>query len=412
MNLLFGFDVVGILMGVALSFTIQSCHVVQSTAQPVTLSSDVAIPFELVNRHIVLTVRVNNSRPLSFVLDTGDSVALIDLDLAKELGLNLKGEVKVHGVGAELSTALFVHDSSFTISGFDGFSQPVTLAMPLRNLAPRLGHDFDGIIGSEFIKQFVVEVDYEARLIKLHDKDKFTYSGPGESISVHLNAVGHPVIEAEVTPMASDPIKGKFVLDLGASDALALYSPFVAERHLIGPNLKTIRALGGAGAGGESTGQIGRASELKIGKFRISNPITLFSEDKTGNFAKTDLLGDIGMPIMSKFRIFLDYGHDRIILEPNSTFAEPFDRAFSGLSAQAEGQDYRTFRVKEVLENSPASEGGLQVNDIITAIDGKSASQLTLTKLFEMFERPVSYKLTVRRGEQTLQVTLKPRKLV
>jgi len=29
-----------------------------------------------------------------------------------------------------------------------------------------------------------------------------------------------------------------------------------------------------------------------------------------------------------------------------------------------------------------------------------------------MFEKPATYKLTIRRGDQTLQVTLAPRKLV
>jgi C-terminal processing protease CtpA/Prc len=82
------------------------------------------------------------------------------------------------------------------------------------------------------------------------------------------------------------------------------------------------------------------------------------------------------------------------------------------VSVIAEGDDYRTFRVRAVLENSPASEAGLQKDDIITTVDGKSAKEFTLPKLNEMFERPVPYKLTIRRGEQTLQLTLTPRRLV
>jgi len=110
--------------------------------------------------------------------------------------------------------------------------------------------------------------------------------------------------------------------------------------------------------------------------------------------------------------LFLDYDHGRIILEPAASFSEPFDRAFGGIALSAEDQNYTTFRILEVLENSPASEIGLQENDIITKVDDKPASDLTLTKLGEMFERPVAYKLTIRRGEQTLQLTFKPRKLV
>jgi hypothetical protein len=380
----------------------------QSNTNPAAALSVVTIPFDLVNKHVMLKVRVNNSRPLSFILDTGAKFAIIDRDRAKELGLNLQGEVTIHGGGA----GSFVKDSSFTIPGLPGFSQPVTLALPLGNLASGLGQDLDGIIGTEFISQFVVELDYQARVVKLHDKNKFNYAGSGESVPIRLNSAGHPIMEAEVTPVGSDSVKGKFVLDIGSGVALALYTPFVAEHHLPGPQVQTIKALGAAGADGEITGRIGRISELKIGKFRISSPITLFSESKTGLFASADLLGNIGEQIACRFRIFLDYNQDRVIFEPNSSFAAPFDRAFSGLSMYAEGKDYRTFRIDALLENSPGSEAGLHRNDIIIAIDGKPAAELTLTKLIDLFERPTTCKLDVQRGTQMLKMTLTPRRLV
>ena len=101
------------------------------------------------------------------------------------------------------------------------------------------------------------------------------------------------------------------------------------------------------------------------------------------------------MQLVSKFRIFLDYKRERIILEPNDNFAKPFDRAHAGLAIQAEGKDYRTFRIDEVLEKSPASAAGLQINDVIIAVDGKPAAALTMTDLNEMFEQPVDYLLTI-----------------
>ena len=398
--------ILGLLLAAAASRTIQS------NSKGAVPSSPITIPFELVNRHIVLKVQVDNSRPLSFVLDTGDQFAIINFDRAKELGLTLEGEIHMGGAGSAISTGAFVRNSSFTIPGFPGFSQPLNAALPIGRMAPRFGQDFDGIIGSEFIRQFVLELDYQARVIKLYDKDKFNYSGTGESIPITLNSGGHPIIEGEVTPIGRAPVTGKFVLDVGSGGALALYSPFVARHNLVGANLPTIKAIGVGGAGGEVNARIGRVSEFRIGRFRISRPITLFAEDKLGAFASPALVGNIGQQIAGKFRLFLDYSHQRIIFEPNDSFNESFDRAFGGLSVVAEGKDYRTFRVADVLENSPGAEAGLQKNDIITAIDGKAAADLSLTKVLELFERPVAYKLTVRRGSQTLQVTLTPRKLV
>ena len=379
---------------------------------PKPAAAPISIPFELITRHIVVKVRINNSRPLSFIFDTGDKVAIVDLARAQELGLDLHGEVHVGGAGSGKLSGSLVRGATWTLPGLEGFAQPVSLALPFDRLASRFGHDFDGIIGSDFIKQYVVEIDYQARVLKLHNKDAFNYSGKGESIPIRLNSQGHPIIEADVTPVGSEPIRGRFVLDIGSGNSLALHSPFVADHGLLNSNLKTIRAIGAGGAGGQTVGRVGRAAELKIGSFKIANPTVLFSEDKAGAFANRELAGNIGQQIASKFKVFLDYGRERIILEPTVTFNEPFERAQSGMALAAEGKDFNIFRIVEVLEDSPASEIGLQRNDVLLKVNGKPASEFTITKLGELFEKPAAYQITIQRGDQTMQVTLTTRKLV
>ncbi|HKO98967.1 MAG TPA: aspartyl protease family protein [Pyrinomonadaceae bacterium] len=391
---------------------IYSAQTASVATPPAVQTKPITIPFELANRHIMLKVQINNAHQLSFVLDTGDKYAIIDLDRASELGLQLGSTVRMQGAGSETPTGAFVRDASFSIPGLDGFSQPLNLALPIKRLAARLGQDFDGIIGHDFIKNFVVEIDYQARHLKLHDKKSFSYAGPGESVPIKINYAGHPIIDAEVTPVGGEPIKGKFVVDIGSGLALALHSPTVRARNLPGPNTKTIKSLGLTGAGGAVGGQLGRVAELKVGSFRLKNPITFFSEDTAGAFANSELVGNIGAQAMNRFRVFLDYERERIILEPSSMFEKSYDRAFTGLSINAEGKDYRTFRVTDVLENSPASEIRLQKDDVIFEIDGRPASGFTLSKLNELFERPVSYELTVKRGDQTVKVRLTPRMMV
>jgi S1-C subfamily serine protease len=176
--------------------------------------------------------------------------------------------------------------------------------------------------------------------------------------------------------------------------------------------MKTIKAIGVGGAGGQSNGQIGRVRSLQLGKFTIPNPLTLFSEDKAGAMASNQLVGNIGQLIAGKFKLFLDYNHTRIILEPNSAFTQPMERASAGMVLTTEGKDYTTVRVTDVLENSPAAEAGIQKDDIVLSIDGRPAAELKATRIAEMFERPATFRLTIRRGEQTLQVPLTPRKLI
>src|SRR5258708_2762630 len=253
----------------------------QKSPQP----SPAVIPFEMVTRHIVIRVKINNSAPLWFILDTGDKVAIVDLARANLLGLNLQGEVHVGGAGPGVLTGSTVRDASVSVVGLEGNTQTVVMAIPLDRLQPRLGHDIDGIIGGDFIKQFVVEIDYPAHLLRFHDKDRFTYTGPGESIPMRLNSGGHPIIDAEITVTGQPAIKGKFVIDIWSGGALALHAPFVAQEHLPLADQKTIRAIGGGGTGGQTTGRMGRIAELRIGKFQIADTPTLFSEDKSGAFA-------------------------------------------------------------------------------------------------------------------------------
>ena len=385
---------------------------VRQASDTVTTKPVATIPFKLVTRHIVVAVKINNSRPLSFVFDTGDKVGIVDLGRAKELGLDLHGQLRIGGAGSNTLLGSYVRGATWKLQGFEDFSQPVAIAIPLGQLSARFGHDFDGIIGSDFIKQFVIEVDYKAGVLKLYPKDGFVYSGSGESIPIQFNGQGHPLIEAEVTPRGGQPIKGKFILDLGSSGALALHSPLVKEHRLLESNHHTIRAIGVGGAGGEVMARMGRVSELKIGKFKITAPTALFAQDKAGAFANASLAGNIGQRIASKFKLFLDYERRRIIFEPASTFPDPFDQAQSGMALTTEGADFSILRVLDVLEDSPASEAGLLKDDQILRVNDKSAPELGVTKLGELFERPGAYRLTVRRGDKTITTTLTTRKLI
>jgi hypothetical protein len=368
------------------------------------------IQFEPIGRHIFIRVRINDSNPLWFIFDTGDKVAIVDLAKAKSLGLNLHGEVNVGGAGPGTLKGSLVRDATLKVIGAEGAPQPVVMAIPLDNIRSRFGHDVDGIIGADFIKQFVVEVDYPARVLRLHDKEKFEYSGSGEIIPTRLNSAGHPIIAARISVAGRAPLDGQFVVDLGSGGSLILNRPFV-ERESLLPSGKTIRAMGG-GAGGRVTGRVGRIAELSIGRFRIDNPLTMFSQDRGGAFASSELQGNIGAQIMSKFKVLLDYSRGRMILEPNANFSGPISPALSGLRLIGEGQDYKTFRVEDMLEDSPASEAGLQIDDIVLSVNGRPAAELTLWRVNMILEEPGAHKLSVRRGDRTLQTTLTPRKLV
>jgi PDZ domain/Aspartyl protease len=370
------------------------------------------VPFELINRHIVIGATVNGSAPLSFVLDTGDKLAIVDLGRARQLGLALGREARVGGLGSSQLTGYFVTGATVTVPAVPRAAQPVVLALPLAPLASRLGHDFDGLLGADFIRQFVVEIDYAARTVTLHDPAEFHYTGSGEVVSIHFNAAGHPVIQASVTPLGGEPIAATFLVDIGAGTGVSLHSPFAAAHHLPAAADPTIRAIGIRGAGGEGSGRFGRLASFRIGALTLSRPLALFSEDTAGAFANAAIDGNVGYDILRRFRVFLDYTHERMILEPAAGFDAPFARPMTGFVFETAPADFHRFTVTAVLQSSPASEAGVRAGDEIAAIDGRPASDLTLTAIADLFEQPVARRLRLRRGGQVVEVVLTPRVLV
>jgi len=387
---------------------------VAAAAHPIAQTASknaTVIPFELKSRHIVVKVTIGTSRPLAFILDTGADAALVRTEVAQELGLKLEGTVGIGGAGGGRQSGQFVRNASWSLVGLRGFTQPVALAIPMTELSSAMGMSIDGIIGGQFIRQFVVELDYQARQLTLHDRKTFKYDGTGDVLPIEMYQ-GHPVITATVTAVNGAPQTRKFVLDIGSGGSLILHSPFVREQSLPDANMPTLPVIGAAGAGGRTNGRIGRVASLEIGRFKFDQPFTMFSEDSAGAFANSVLAGNIGAQIASRFRLFFDYERLQLILEPSSTFGDKFDRAFSGLALRAVAPDYRVIRVEETMEHSAATASGIDVGDVVTAIDGKSADQLTLPVINEMLERAVTYQLTIRRGSETITKSLTPRKMI
>ena len=99
-----------------------------------------------------------------------------------------------------------------------------------------------------------------------------------------------------------------------------------------------------------------------------------------------------------------------MILEPNRYFSEAYEHDMAGMLLVTEGTG---FRVRQLIENSPATAAGLHEGDVISAINGKPASALTLEQLRLMFMREGrSYLLSIKRGEQQIEITIKMRRLI
>src|SRR5882762_2399438 len=327
-------------------------------------NSALRIPFELTSNVIFLQVRLNGSEPLWFVLDTGAPGTVLDTSRAKMLGIKVSGGGDVEGTGENSAAAGMAKDVSFSLKGVDFQAREIAV-LPLSNLNHYVGRAVDGILGHNFFSRFVVEIDYAARTINVYDPKSFQYSGTGDSIPLELKD-NAPSVRARLNLPGRAPIEGNFIIDTGGSHALILSTPFVKAQKVLETIPNTI-AVPVAGVGGETFVRLGRVQSFQLGRIILENPVTTFAQSEKGVLANPNLTGNIGGGILRRFKVIFDYRNRRMILEPNSSLTETFESDMSGIVLTAEGSKLDAFKVFYVVDNSPASEAGLRVGDILTA---------------------------------------------
>ena len=364
------------------------------------------IPFQEDDGHIFLQVRINNSEPLWFALDTGAIRSIVDKRAAQTLGLKSERSESVGGAGGREQASIF-DGVSIKLPGVELYNQTVW-GLPLDFLSPVNGRRIDGIIGYELFKYFVVDIDYISLNINLYEPQKYDYRGPGKHVPLKVQQDGEIYVIAKLEIAGREPIEGEFVIDTGGNNTLMLTPTFVEQHRLlefVGPRLQ----VGGGGLGGSIQVEFARIRTLELGGLVIHNPVTGFV--RVGQIADVDKAGNIGGKYLRRFRVIFDYSRQRMTLEPNANFPAPDEFDMSGAAVIADGPDFSVLKVVRVRPNSPASAAGLRPQDVIEAVDGKPIRELA--KLKQLFRQPdKEYLLNVKRAEKVIQVKIKLRRLL
>ena len=131
--------------------------------------------FELTSNLMIIPVEINGVK-LSFVLDSGMSrPILFNLIESDALDLNNTKTFFLHGLGAEVRIkALRSRNINFKIGEAIYRHQELYVILDQDiNFIPRLGVYVHGIIGYDVFKDFVVEINYNSRYIRLHNPETF-----------------------------------------------------------------------------------------------------------------------------------------------------------------------------------------------------------------------------------------------
>jgi hypothetical protein len=365
------------------------------------------IPFELNGNHIYIRGRVNNSQPLWFVLDTGAASSVINSSRARELGLEIREGFRAQGAGGLVESGQV---SGVSINLGEVSLDNLTIGtIPLKSLEDSAGRRMDVILGYELFKSFVVEIDYETHQLSLHDRKNFVYAGTGEILPLTF-AENHPYVRARITVPGREPIEGEFVIDLGSNFAVTLLPSFIKKHDILKTIPKTILSRG-RGVGGEIPMPTGRIDKLEMGRFALENPVTVFPP--SGTFGREGKAGNIGSAVMRRFRLIFDYSRQRMILEPNKDFHDPFEFDMSGLALTTDSPAFTSMKVLRVIDASPAAEAGVKSGDEILAINNRPAAEFKIMNVRELLKQEGrSVQLRIKRNEEILSLAFKTRRLI
>ncbi len=365
---------------------------VRSTASNQSLAT---IPFELYFNEIYVRVRVNNSEPLWFVVDSGAGGWIVDRAPASRLGLHLEQDA-AQGTGAGSGTydVAYVKDVTFSLLDFN-IQVPLIGVIDLSAHKSQIGRELEGLIGYDFFEKFVVEIDYASKVIRLFDPKTYHYSGVGESIAIIVDQEArNPFLTAEITVQGAAPQSRKLLIDTGSNDALD--DSFVAQST--GPKIEIVS---GVGLGKEFRSTSGRVSRMKLGAVSFDDV-----DAGAGGVAL------VGGEILRRFTVIFDFAHSRMILEPNQHIKDAFLFDASGMTLRLVPES-GDFSVHSVMQGSPASDAGLREGDLIQSIDGLSSPHFTLNQAQNIFLRVgAEHHLTVLRDNQSLKFDIKLRKLL
>jgi Aspartyl protease len=277
-------------------------------------ASALAIPLEFSEKgHMFLRVRVNNSTPQLFGLDSGFEQTAITTKLAKTLNIQLFGETKASGIGEGEADIAFARNVRFDLPGVGIKLREIgALALDFPTAIP--GETIAGILGYDFISRFVVKINYDDKVVDLYSPRNFRYVGQGEVLPIRM-IDNYPSIPATVVFPGLPPIRALLGIDTGAGSGIYFNSPFVKTHRLLESKQETTEA-GMQGIGGTSKIRIGRATSIRLGRKVIPDPVVHLSLATRGEGASNLSAGQISNDILRHFKIVIfDQARRRLILE-------------------------------------------------------------------------------------------------
>lgn len=261
---------------------------------------------------LIIPVKINQSGPYDFMVDTGSQLNVIDPALAAELNLKSQGFVGLVATASYSQAAIGVLDS--LQAGSHLVSKPLAVVQdlgPIQVADPRIR----GVLGENFLAHFDVLIDYRRGLICLDEAKMMQGELRGER--VRLESPGGPesqipfterlVISVNLSDTGDRPIL--LQLDSG-SDGPILYS---GNQRLEEALLKRARLQGPEVSEARRTFAVLPPQDMRIGA-RTIRKVPFVTPVAVSNVPSRDEDGILATVLFD--RVYINHADRYVILNP------------------------------------------------------------------------------------------------
>jgi predicted aspartyl protease len=369
------------------------------------------IPIQIENNLVLIDARVNGVQATApFILDTGAEASVIDQADLAALGLRASGSIAADTGGGNVE-AVSVKGAVFTVGGSTVPPADV-LAIDLAGLESGLGHRIAGILGYEIFEQHAVEIDYASRVVRLHGPGSYRPSSKAQSLPITLtNRI--PLIRVAFPTGAGSNAEGMLEFDTGQAGSVTVMKAFADTHTLISRSQPILPITAGGILAGKVSAFVTRLDRVRLGSIDFEKVVANLTPTTDDAGIGGETVGLLGGEVLRRFKVIVDYTRSQVTLEPNQSFAEPFEFDMSGMSLAAQGADLREYRVRSVVGGTPAERAGIAAGDIVVSIDDRPARDMTLTEVRRLLKQPDRVVvLELKRSVQLIRVRMQTHRLV
>lgn len=351
-----------------------------------------------------IKVKVNGSRDLNFLFDSGAAITAIDTKTALDLGLKTAEEKLKVGTSSGSGNYQTFLDPVFTVAGVN-IKAANGITSDMSGFSRIFGLPVEGIIGQDLLRDLLVEVDLDQNQLNIYNGGNLDWK-PGNSAQFKMRfSSGTPKIELTMLA-AGESYPGEYLFDTGAGAGLSV-NGFYNFKNKINTGLQQVMVSKSLDlAGHQSESLTGKITAVKLGNYTLQGPQASVSVEPESKLVGVREAGLLGMGILGRFNMLFNNQASTVSLSPNNTFNDPFVPVYQlGMGLSWTGADH--FLISNLNAGGKAYLAGLRNDDRIIKVNGTAPALLNdIIKAMKTLGN-ADLRLEVKRGQQSKTIILK-----